>query len=176
MAARRVAVGRVVGVHGLRGCLRVQYFGDGPDNLMRASSVTLGESEDDRGATTAEVRAVAPGRAGEVRMTLAGIAGREAALGLRGSLVMLASGQLERLPAGEYYEYQLIGCRVEGEDGQAIGTVREIWATGASDVLVVEGAEGRRHLIPAGGAFLREVDVEARRIVIEVVPGLLEES
>ena len=82
--------------------------------------------------------------------------------------------KLERLPEGEYYEYQLVGCRVEGEDGQAIGTVREVWSTGASDVLVVESEEGEQRLIPTGGDFLREVDLEGRRIVIEVIPGLLD--
>ena len=107
---------------------------------------------------------------------LAGSTGREEASNLRGRLVMIDSGQLEQLSEGEYYQYQLVGCRVEGENGTTIGTVLEVWSTGASDVLVVENEEGGQHLIPTGGDFLREVDVDRRRIVVEVIPGLLDAS
>jgi ribosomal 30S subunit maturation factor RimM len=63
---------------------------------------------------------------------------------------------------------------VEGEDGRTLGTVREIWPTGAADVLVVENAEGGQQLIPTGGDFLQEIDISARRIVVQVIPGLLD--
>jgi 16S rRNA processing protein RimM len=141
---------------------------------MRASLVTLAENETDSEAISMEVADVAPGRPGEVRMTFHGVSALEQAQALRGHLVMVDAAQLERLPEGEYYEYELVGCRVEGEDGQRIGTVREIWSTGAADVLVVVGEAGQQHLIPTGGDFLRKVDVDERRIVIEVIPGLLD--
>jgi 16S rRNA processing protein RimM len=173
-APRRVAIGRVAGIHGMRGGVRVQAFDDGPESLLRASEVTLGESEEDPKAVSVKVAGAEPGRPGEVRMTFTGFEERGEASRLRGRLVMVDSGQLERLPDGEYYEYQLVGCRVEGEDGQTIGAVREVWSTGASDVLVVESEEGGRHLIPTGGDFLREVDLDGRRIVVEVIPGLLD--
>jgi ribosomal 30S subunit maturation factor RimM len=51
--------------------------------------------------------------------------------------------------------------------------VREIWETGAHDVLVVEDLDGRDHLIPAVDAFVKEVDRAARLVRIEPVPGLL---
>jgi len=167
-------IGRIVGAHGLHGCVRVRTFDDGPESLLRASVVTLGESEEDPKAVSVEVASTEPGRPGEVRMALTGVDGRDGASRLRGRLVMVDSGQLEKLPDGEYYEYQLVGCRVEGEDGQTIGAVREVWSTGASDILVVESEEGGRSLIPTAGDFLREVDLDGRRIVIEVVPGLLD--
>jgi len=152
----------------------VRSFDAGLENLLHASSVTLGESEEDPKAVFAKVVGAEPGRSGEVRMTLAGVDGREAASRLRGRLVMVDPAELEQLPDGEYYGYQLVGCRVEGAEGQTIGEVREIWSTGAADLLVVEGEEGEQRLIPAGGDFVREVDLEGRRIVVEVVPGLLE--
>ena len=109
-------------------------------------------------------------------MTLAGVASRESAERLRGKLVVTEASQLEALPEGEYYSYELVGCRVEGADGLKIGTVREIWATGAVDVLVVEDEKGAQQLIPAMESQLREVDIEARRIVIEILPGLLDSA
>lgn len=172
--AERVVLGRIVGAHGLGGQLRVHYFGDAPDNLMRLEATLLVESEAETDAESFEVTKVVAGRREEVRMTLAGVADRESAERLRGKLVTAAASQLEALPEGEYYSYELIGCGVEGADGQLIGTVREVWATGAVDVLVVEDANGAQQLIPAVESQLREVDTEARRIVIEILPGLLD--
>ena len=174
--AERVALGRVVGAHGMGGQLRVRYFGGAPDNLIRLEAVLLAESEDAVDAERFEVTRAAPGRRDEVRMTLSGVEDRESAERLRGKLVVVEASQLEVLPEGEYYSYQLIGCRVEGTDGQPIGTVREVWATGAVDVLVVEDEKGTRKLIPAAEGQLRTVDIEVRRIVIEILPGLLDSA
>ena len=172
----RVVLGRIVGAHGLGGQLRVRYFGGVPDNLMRLEVALLVESEDAADAERFEVTQVSAGRREEVRMTLVGVASRESAEQLRGKLVVTEASQLEALPEGEYYSYELVGCRVEGADGLPIGTVREIWATGAVDVLVVEDEKGAQQLIPAMESQLREVDIEARRIVIEILPGLLDSA
>ncbi len=169
----RVALGRIVGAHGLRGQLRVRYFGGDPDHLTQISAVRIAECEDDPEAESYEVTEASAGRSGQVRMTLAGVEDRDSAERLRGKLVVVEAGQLIELPAGEYYSYQLVGCRIEGEDGREIGTVREVWSTGAPDVLVVEDETGVRHLIPAAESLLREIDLERRRIVIEILPGLI---
>ncbi len=175
-SAERVVLGRVVGAHGMGGQLRVRYFGGAPDNLIRLEAALLADTEDAANAELFEVTRAAAGRREEVRMTLAGVADRESAERLRGKLVIVEASQLEALPEGEYYSYQLVGCRVESADGLPIGTVREVWPTGAVDVLVVEGEQGAQQLIPAAQSQLREVDIEARRIVIEILPGLLDSA
>ena len=172
--SRRVVLGRVVAAHGLRGWLRVRVFGDSPDNLMRAPELMFGASSDDRETETREVERAETGRPGEVRLLLAGISDRDQAQALRGHLIMVDESEIERLPEGEYYEYEFIGCRVEDEEGQTIGTVRGVWSTGAADVLIVDDGLGGQHLIPTGGDFLREVDVADRRIVVALIPGLLD--
>jgi 16S rRNA processing protein RimM len=172
----RVALGRIVGAHGLRGQLRVRYFGGEPDHLTQNSAVWVAESEDDPAAVSYEVAEVGAGRRGQVRMALVGVEDRDSAERLRGKLVIVEAAQLSELPEGEYYSYQLVGCRVEGEDGREIGTVREVWSTGAPDVLVVEDEAGVRHLIPAAESLLREIDIDRQRIVIEILPGLLDSA
>lgn len=169
-----VALGRIVGAHGLRGQIRVRAFGGDTDGLLRLQHLKVGEAELDASVQEFEVGGVKLGRAGEVRMALVGVERRETAEALRGKLVMTEIANLEALPDGEYYGYQLVGCRVFGDDGNEIGTVAEIWQTGAPDVLVVKGDDGRQILIPAAEQFLREVDIDGRRIVIAVIPGLLD--
>jgi 16S rRNA processing protein RimM len=175
-APDRVTLGRVVGAHGLRGELRVRLEGDGDNNLRAVSSLWLAREEGDPKPVEARVRAVGSGRRGEARLALEGVDSREAAEALRGRLVLGHAGQLDPLEEGEYYQYELVGCRVEDGEGRVLGVVSGIWETGAPDVLVVvDGASGGRELlIPAAQEILREVDVAARRIVIDAPPGLLD--
>jgi 16S rRNA processing protein RimM len=170
----RVVLGRVVGAHGIRGLVRVRVLGDSPENLLRAQRVWLDWEVGDAKARGFGVEQAAAGRPGEVRLGLAGIGRREDAEALRGALVRAESRLLEKLPPGEHYWFELVGCRVELADGQEIGTVSELWKTGAHDVLVVAGQDGQLRLVPTAREFLREVDIRERRIVIEPIPGLLD--
>ena len=175
-------LGRVAGAHGVRGQIRVRVAGDGPDNLFRLEEVWLidGSREEaldagqlDEGSRF-EIRSSGSGRSGEVRLGLEGVDGRDAAEALRGRWLVVPADRLAPLPDGEFYWHQLIGCRVLGTDARDVGVVIELMETGAHDVLVVEDEAGRRHLIPAADELLREIDVEAGRIVVELVPGLVE--
>src|SRR5688572_14808542 len=170
----RLTLGRVVGAHGLRGELRVRLFDETDNNLRALSSIWLAREEGDPKAVEARVRAVGSGRRGEARLALEGIDGRDAAEDLRGRLVQADVARLAPLEEGEYYQYELIGCRVEDGDGRVIGIVQAIWETGAPAVLVVVDETQREHLIPAAREILREVDVAGRRIAIDAPPGLLD--
>ncbi len=171
---RRVAVGRVAGAHGLRGLIRVRYFTDDASDLEQLRDVLLADEEGDGEQLGFRVEAVRPGRSGEVRMTLAGVRRREAAEALRGRLVWVDTEQLGPAEDGEHWGFELVGCRVEDTEGHPVGRVRDIGSNGAQALLVVETEDGVEHLIPAVREWMPEVDVAARRIVIEVAPGLLE--
>src|SRR5262245_12835384 len=169
----RVTLGRVIGAHGLRGEVRVRLFDETDNNLRVVSSIWLAREEGDPKAVEARVRAVGSGRRGEARLALEGVGSREAAEALRGRLVQARVEELGPLQAGEYYHYELVGCRVEDVEGRLLGVVQGIWETGAPDVLVVVDADRSELLIPAAGEILRKVDVAARRITVDAPPGLL---
>jgi len=59
-------------------------------------------------------------------------------------------------------------------EGEPLGRVAEVIETGANDVYVVHGPRGEI-LIPAIEDVVRELDLEARRMIVEILPGLLEE-
>lgn len=171
---QRLTLGRVIGAHGLRGELRVRLFDETDNNLRALSSVWLAREEGDPRAVEARVRAVGSGRRGEARLALEGVDGREAAEALRGRLVQAGVAELGPLEPGEYYQFELVGCRVEDGEGRVLGVVSGIWETGAPDVLVVVDDSQRELLIPAAREILREVDVAGRRITIDAPPGLLD--
>ncbi len=170
----RVVLGRIVGAHGLRGGLRVRFFGDDAGNLTRVPEVELAAGADAVGAVRHEVAGFRPGRAGEVTLRLSDVRVREAAEALRGLLVLADPKHLAPLPEGEHYWFELVGCEVFGRGGERLGRVLELWETGgAHDLLVVAADDGHRLLLPTVDAFLTEIDVAGRRIVVDPIPGLL---
>ncbi len=174
LGSERIVLGEITGAHGVRGEVRVRVAGDGPELLHSVETVWLGQSAQDPEARRYKVLGSAGARPGEVRLQLEGIDSREAAAVVFGELVTAPRALLPPLPAGEYYWFELIGCQVESESGELAGTVREIWETGAHDVLLVEDELGVRRLIPTAASLMKEVDLEARRIVVVDLPGLLE--
>jgi 16S rRNA processing protein RimM len=170
----RVVLGQIAGAHGLRGEVRVRYYGDGPENLARVPEVWLASGDADPVPRKRAVRRTGSGRSGEIRLALEGVGDRDAAAALRGQLVLADPELLEALPEGEFYWHELIGCEVFDREGTSIGVVRELQETGAHDLLVVETASGERHLLSTARELMPEIDPEARRIVVEVLPGMLD--
>ena len=175
-----VALGRIVGAHGLRGELRVRASGDDVESLASLTHVHLAPGEGSDAAaralasTARRLEGVRSGRAGECRVALEGVNDRDQAEALRGHGLWVAADALPELEAGEFYAYQLVGCQVvEASDGRVVGTVVRVLETGGRDVLEVETPSGPPALVPAVEPILQEVDLAARRIAVDAPPGLL---
>jgi 16S rRNA processing protein RimM len=91
---------------------------------------------------------------------------------LRGELFVLP-GDVRELGAGEYWPHDLAGCEVHLRDGGVVGSVSSVLPGAAQDLLSVTTERGER-LIPLVGAIVVEVDVRARRVVIDPPEGLLD--
>jgi 16S rRNA processing protein RimM len=102
-----------------------------------------------------------------------GVNSIEAAEELRGAEVCVDEVEAVELEEDEYYDWQLNGCEVVGTDDKTIGHVRELMRTGGTENLIVE-SEGREMLIPFAKAICVEVDIENKRIVVDLPEGLLE--
>ena len=169
-----VVVGRVVGAHGLRGHLKVRWLGDGPEQLRDADEIWLARGEDDAAPRSFRARTIGQASGGDLRMELVGVGDRDAAEACKGQLLLVAAVQLEALAEDEFYWHELVGCRVDARSGETIGVVRELIETGAHDLLVVEAADGQQHLIPTAREFVSEIDIAGKRILVDLIPGLLD--
>lgn len=166
-----IRIGCVVGGHSVHGQVRLRILADAAA-LRDVDRLTLAGERPDAPDSVFRIESLAAGRRGELRLTLAGVTTRDGAEALRGRDAFVPAEALAPLDEGEVYGHELLGCRLEDEHGALVGHVRDIWQTGAPDVLVVEAADGREHLIPA--ALLRELDVAAGHAVVEILPGLLD--
>ena len=159
-----VAIGRVGAPWGVRGAVRVLPLTDRRAQLAAGRTVTV----------AGERRTIESTRwqKGLAYLRLSGTDDREAASALRGRLLAVAESDLEPLPEGHYYRFQLIGLAVISTDGEELGRLTDVLSTGANDVYVVRGDRGEL-LLPATDEVVREIDLETGRMLIEVVPGLL---
>jgi 16S rRNA processing protein RimM len=160
-----VVVGVITGVHGLRGDVSVQNRSDNPDRWTPGGTVL----REDGAALTIE----ASRRHGRrLIVKFAGIADRSAAEALRGAVLVVPEAWLPDLSEGEWWAYQLEGCEVRTVSGRILGIVKEVIPNPANDLWVAVDDEGNETLIPALADLLIDVDVNARTIVVQDVPGL----
>jgi len=108
-------------------------------------------------------------------LKLGGCDDRNAAEGLRGLLVQVPVDDAVPLEEGEYYHFQIVGLRVETDAGELLGRVVEVLETGANDVYVVRGPRGEV-LLPAVESVVDVLDPAAGRMVVHLLPGMLEED
>ena len=73
----------------------------------------------------------------------------------------------------EFYDHQLVGLRVEDQQGATLGSVTEV-VHGAQDLLVVTRTDGGHVMVPFVGALVPEVDVAGGRLVVDLPDGLLD--
>lgn len=98
----------------------------------------------------------------------------EAVEWMKGKKLLIKKEQQTPLPRGEYYYHEIIGCTVFSTDGVEIGVVDHILAPGANDVWVVHDDCGKEILIPYIDDVVKEVHVEKKKIIIEVMEGLID--
>jgi 16S rRNA processing protein RimM len=152
--------------HGLRGEVPLRLFNDDAADLREAPlplsvRLRLGGAERTLVLT-------------DVRPTGQGLLARFEGIGTRDEAATLTNGELwvprEWLPPpadDEFYVEDLIGCQVVDTAGQPRGTVRASFWNGGQDVLTIAGPGGEELLVPAVPEFIVEVDLEARRVVVD---------
>jgi 16S rRNA processing protein RimM len=158
-----VAVARVLGAWGVRGALKVEPLAPRSALVPGHRVLVDGQAREIQDAQTS-------GKF--LRLKLVGVEDREAAVSLRDQLLQVPETDLEPLPYGQYYRFQLIGLRVVGAGGEDLGSVTDVLVAPENDVYVVQGDSGEV-LIPAIDDVVQNIDLERGEITIEIVPGLL---
>jgi 16S rRNA processing protein RimM len=160
-----VILGRVSGVFGVKGWLKVQSYTQPRDNIVGFGAWTLRMNGVDHDFEVEDGHS----HAGSVVAKLHGIDDREQAREWIGADIVVARERLPALEEGELYWTDLEGLEVRTTTGIVLGKVDHLLATGGNDVLVLDSVPQR--LIPfVVGAVVREVDLEAGHIVVDWSP------
>jgi 16S rRNA processing protein RimM len=170
----RLVVGRVLRPHGVRGELSVQVLSDAPDRFVPGAELGVGDPDGPRPPAPAVVRA-ARLHQGRLLLSLEGVEDRDAADRFRGAWLSIPVAAARPLDPGEFWPHQLVGLAVVDRQGRERGRVADVVPGAAHDLLAVELPGGASALVPAVAALVT-VELEAGRVLVDAVPGLLDES
>lgn len=167
-----VAVARVVRTRGLRGEVIADLLTDFPERFAGLNRLIRVTPYGKRETIELEEHWL---QANRIVFKFAGYDSIEAAATLIGSELTVPESERVVLSDDEYYDWELTGCRVESIAGEHVGRVRTVMHTGATDLLVVDGATSEReHLIPLAAEICVEIDKVEKLIRVDLPDGLLE--
>ncbi|WP_225744646.1 ribosome maturation factor RimM [Marinilactibacillus sp. Marseille-P9653] len=89
-----------------------------------------------------------------------------------GGVLRVGDDQLLELEDNEFYLHEIIGCTVVDESGDTLGKIKDILATGANDVWVVQRQNKKDLLLPYIEPVILDVDIENQRVTVHVMEGL----
>lgn len=168
MQKQFLEAGKIVNTHGVTGDIKVQSWCDSPEVLTDFDTLYLSPSH------PVQVKKAYVHK-GCVIMHLAGTDTCEAAEALRGKVLYLNREDID-LPEDLVFIQDMIGLTVYDERTESvIGTLKEVLTTNpAHDMYVVRRTDAPDALIPACAPFLVSVDLEAGRVTVRTIEGLIE--
>lgn len=161
-------IGKITGVHGVRGEVRLRTF-EGIEDFPWKSVLIMGDPP-----RPIAVEKARPHKKGFL-LVLEGVSTRDDAERLVGSTLAVTRDQLPEAEPGEYYLADLMGMEVVTEDGRTLGSITGVITTAGNDVLEVRGPS-EEVLIPAIEDVVLEVNTSEGKVVVRLIEGLLPEE
>ena len=162
-------IGRIGKPHGVKGRVRISYYGDSPEILTSSPYVIL---KKDAETYKFKVDSIFAHKKYYIA-SFEAVESFDDVHALIGARIFLPKRFLPPLDEDEYYWFELIGCRVITEDGAMVGVLSRIIATGNNDVYVV--THGKKEvLIPATVEMIKSIDIRAKTIVVYSIEELMD--
>lgn len=162
-----IKVGKIVNTHGVKGCLKCMTLTDDPDRFEELEYVYTEKDNTRRKIMDVWFRK------DMVYLMLENINDMNAAESFKDTYISIYEDQLRELPQDSYYLFDLEGMEVFSSEGEHLGKIDIVYQTGANDVYeVING--NKSFLIPAVKEVVKEVDIKNKKMVINIIEGLLE--
>jgi len=165
-------IGVITKPQGIKGELRVFPTTDDPTrfSLLVGKEIILQMGNTERAYKLLHARQ----HKGFVLVTLEGVNDRNMAETLTRATILIPNDLALPLEDGEYFVRDLIGLKVETQNGEHIGTIANVFNTNANDVYVIETPEGESFMIPAIKSVVLNVDMAAGKMLVHMMDGLRE--
>ena len=168
MTQKLLPIGKICGVHGIRGNLRVKTYTETSAFFSTGQPLFIKDKEG--GIRLFEVAWAEPYKQG-FRVAFKDVPDRNTAEGLVGLDILIDQAELPELEDGSYYWANLMGMEVWTKDNRMIGHIESIIETGANDVYVVRENQNET-LIPAIESVVLEIDLKKKAMTVDLPEGL----
>ena len=162
-------IGQIVNTFGIKGMVKVKPF---TDDIRRFDELKTVYVEKNSNQTEYEIEEVKYHK-GMVLIKFKGIDKVEQAEMLRNSYLTVSRDSVEKLEEGRYYIVDLLGLEVYTDEQVLLGTLEDIFNTGSNDIYVVKDKQGKQILLPAIQDVVKQIDIENKKIIVHLLPGLI---
>ena len=162
-------IGQIVNTFGIKGMVKVKPF---TDDIRRFDELKTVYVEKNSNQTEYEIEEVKYHK-DMVLIKFKGIDKVEQAEMLRNSYLTVSRDSVEKLEEGRYYIVDLLGLEVYTDEQILLGTLEDIFNTGSNDIYVVKGKQGKQILLPAIQDVIKQIDIENKKIIVHLLPGLI---
>lgn len=164
-----ISIGEVTTTQGHRGEVRVRPLTDFPERFKANACLHFEKAGQVRNLTIETVRP----QKNMLIVKFKEIPDMNSAEEIKGGVLKISKDELKALPGDTYYIFDIIGMKVETDEGVSLGTISDVLQTGSNDVYVVAG-ETKQYLIPALKEIVRHIDKNQKIMVIKPLAGLLD--
>lgn len=168
--SRWVPIGKLVRPHSIRGALKVYPYGETLASKKRGDNLYVGLPHTQEQVKFTLLDLKPQGKYWVAQFEE--LTSRDEAQRFAGKEIFLTEDLLPPTEDGEYYHYQLVGLDVFAKAGSRLGILQRILGTGANDIYVIQGEDGREILVPAIEEVILQVDLEAGRMLVDLPEGL----
>ena len=163
--------GKVVTTHGVRGEMKLELWCDGVDFLKKAGRLYASA----KGGKCYNITSIRP-QGQMALLQLEGVNDMDAARAQVGRGYYLAKADA-RLPKGRFFIDDLLDCEVvDAETGHVYGRLTNVDRPAAQDIYTVTDTAGEEHMLPAVPEFVKNIDIEARKILVTPIEGMFTEA
>lgn len=164
----RIQFAKIINTHGIKGECKVALLDDFGNNIFQENQVLYAVPSMKK--LTVSFRRT---HKGFELVTFKEIQNMNDAELLKGQYLEIEEEQLCDKEDGSYYNYELIGLEAYSQNGEVLGTITSIETTLANDIIRITPNEGKDILVPFVDAFVEDIDLDEKRIVIHVIEGLV---
>lgn len=164
-----IEIGQIVNTNGLKGVVKVNPFTDDISKFEELKYVYIQLKNELKKVKIEQVRY----NKNQVLLKLEGIDSIEEAEKYRNFYLKTEKESQEDLGEDTYYIVDLIGLDVYSDKNEYLGKIEDVFPTGSNDVYVVKDNLGKQILIPAIADVVKEVDLKNKKMIINLIPGLI---
>lgn len=162
-------IGKIVNSYGIKGFFKVVPFTDDITRFDDLESVFIEKNKKLEEKQIEEVKY----HKNLVLMKIKGIDDINDTEQYKNCILKIDRKDAVELPEDTYFITDMIGIEVYTDEGIKLGNIDDIFPTGSNDVYVVKDEFGKQVLIPAIGDVVKEVDIENRKVIVKLIPGLV---